>query len=88
MGKETTTDRYADTGYSVKDTPPEVNRWMFESFMSLSCERRFLMGISMLSTARELILSSLPTTLSIHERKLELFKRLYGYPFPGTLPNN
>ncbi len=85
MGKETTTDRYADTGYSVKDTPPEINRWMFERFMSLSCEQRLLMGLSMLATTRQMILDSLPPGLSPNESKLALFERLYGYAFPGTL---
>jgi hypothetical protein len=69
----------------MKDTSPEINRWMFERFMSLSGEQRLLMGLSMLSTARQMILDSLPTTLSPNERKLALFERLYGYPFPGTL---
>jgi hypothetical protein len=69
----------------MKDTSPEINRWMFERFMSLSGEQRLLMGLSMLSTARQMILDSLPTTLSPNDRKLALFERLYGYPFPGTL---
>jgi|Laugrefabdmm15dn_1035133.scaffolds.fasta_scaffold05428_3 hypothetical protein len=85
MGNEITTDRYADTGYSVKDTPPEINRLMFERFMSLSCERRMLMGLSMLGTARQMILDSLPTEFTAIERKLALFQRLYGFPFPGEL---
>lgn len=85
MGKEITTERYADTGYSVKDTPPEINRLMFERFMSLSSERRLLMGISMLHTARQMIMQSLPSNLTANERKLALFERLYGFPFPGKL---
>ena len=85
MGTETTTDRYADTGCRVKDTPPEINRWMFERFMSLSIERRMLMGISMLSTALQMIVNSLPLNLSPSERKLALFERHYGFPFPGKL---
>ncbi len=85
MGTETTTDQYPDTGYSMKDTSPEINRWMFERFMSLSGEQRLLMGLSMLQTARQMILDSLPAGLSTNERKLALFERLYGYPFPGIL---
>ena len=88
MSEEITTERYSDTGYSVKDTSPEINRMMFEGFMALSGERRMLMGLSMLSTARQMILDSLPKELTANERKLALFQRLYGYPFPGILPNN
>jgi hypothetical protein len=70
----------------VKDTSPEVNRFYHERIMALSGERRFLMGLSMLATARKLILSSLPESMSSRERKLALYERLYGHPFPGNLP--
>lgn len=53
--------------------------------MSLSSERRMLMGLSMLGTARQMILDSLPTEFTAIERKLALFQRLYGFPFPGEL---
>lgn len=88
MGQEPPTDRYPDTGFSVKDTPPEVNRFYFERIMALSGERRFLMGMSMLTTARTMILSSLSEELSHREKMLALYQRLYGHPFPGTLPAN
>jgi hypothetical protein len=88
MVPEFTSDRYADTGFSVKDTPPEINRFYYERIMALSGERRFLMGMSMLATARSLILSSLPKEMSRRERMLALYHRLYGHPFPGTLPAN
>jgi hypothetical protein len=88
MGTTPPTDRYPDTGFSVKDTPPEVNRFYHERIMALSGERRLLMGMSMLATARSLILSSLPKELSRREKMLALYERLYGHPFPGTLPAN
>ena len=86
MDRETPTDRYPDTGFSVKDTPPEVNRFYFERIMALSGERRFLMGMSMLATTRQMILSTLPKDMSHRDRMLALYERLYGHPFPGTLP--
>ena len=86
MGTETTIDQYPDTGYSMKDTSPEMNRWMFERFMSLSGEQRLQMGMSMLASARQMIADSLPPNLTQNEKKLAIFERLYGYPFPGTLP--
>ena len=87
MGTTPPTDRYPDTGFSVKDTSPEANRIYFERIMALSGERRFLMGMSMLATARQLILSSLPREMPRREKMLALYERLYGHPFPGTLPD-
>ncbi len=45
-------DRYANTGFSVKDTAPEINEMIFQRTMALTHSERFLMGMSMLSTAR------------------------------------
>ena len=83
MGETPTTDRYANTGFSIKDTSPEVNEMIYKHIMSLTGEERLVMGFSMLATARQLILSSLPKNLTEKERKLALFERLYGYPFPA-----
>jgi hypothetical protein len=82
MGRETTTHRYANTGYSMKDTSPEVNDMIYKNIMSLSIERRLMMGMSMLSTARKMILESLPADLSPAARMKALFERLYGIPCP------
>ena len=46
MGAEIETDRYPDTGYSMRDTSPEVNAMMFEKLMTLSDEEKIKMGIS------------------------------------------
>lgn len=87
MGSTTSFDRYPNTGFSVNDTPPEVNRFIHQKIMDLSGERRFLMGFSMLASARELILSSLPPDLTYSDRMLALYFRLYGHPFPGSRVN-
>ncbi len=78
MGLEIESDRYPDTGFSVRDTSPEVNRLMFERTMALTGEKRFLMGISMFDTARSMILASLPDKADERERKLLVFERTYG----------
>ena len=72
----------------MKDTPPEINEFFHQRMMALSGERRFLMGMSMLATTRQMILSSLPTTLSHQERMLALYHRLYGCPFPQSQPRH
>jgi hypothetical protein len=82
MGREITTHRYANTGYSMKDTSPEVNDMIYQHVMSLTPEGKLAMGISMLSTARKMILDSLPKELSPAERMKALFEKLYGIPCP------
>ena len=68
----------------MKDTPPEINDFIHQHVMALGGERRFLMGMSMLATTRQMILSSLPATLTRQERMLALYHRLYGQPFPHS----
>ena len=75
-------DRYADTGFSVKDTPPEINRRMFEGVMALSEGERLKMGCSMFDMARQLVLAGLPPGLSEVERRKALYERMYGEPCP------
>ncbi len=68
----------------MKDTAPEINAFFHQRMMALSGERRFLMGMSMLATTRQMILSSLPASLTHQERMLALYHRLYGHPFPHS----
>ncbi|NJR42746.1 MAG: hypothetical protein HC767_08840 [Akkermansiaceae bacterium] len=68
----------------MSDTPPELNEMIHQRIMTLGGERRLLMGFSMLATARQMILSSLPAHLTHHEKMLALYQRLYGCPFPST----
>jgi len=78
-------DRYADTGFAVKDTPPEINERLFAAMMRRTPEERLLMCLDMMATARELALSGvqreLGTTTSLEARRLA-FERLHGLPCP------
>lgn len=75
-------DRYADTGFSVRDTPPEINRRMFAGVMALSEGERLKMGCSMFDTARQFVLASLPGDLSEAARRGALYERIYGEACP------
>ena len=85
MNEPFKSDRYPDTGYSIKDTSPEVNAMMYERMMALTGEERMLMGFSMLESAKEMILASLPKDLPEADRKKMLYKRLHGEKLPDPV---
>lgn len=78
-------DRYADTGFAVKDTPPEINRRLFDAMMRKTPAERLLMSLDMMATARELVMQSVQResgTVSEPEVKRLAFERLHGMPCP------
>ena len=68
-------DRYADTGFAVKDTAPEINAMIFAAMMRKTPEERLLMGFDMMATARELAWSSLQGSATETERRKLFFRR-------------
>ena len=77
MGSRIEPDRYADTGYSVKDTGPEINAMIFQTMMRRTPEERFLMGMEMTAAARAMIWSSL-TDETEETRRASFLRRFYG----------
>jgi hypothetical protein len=75
------------TGFSVKDTAPEINEMVFKRTMALTDSQRFLMGMSMLTTAREMIWASLPRDISEPQRRRMFYQRLYGEELPDAVAN-
>ena len=78
-------DRYADTGFAVKDTPPEINRRLFDAMMRKTPAERLLMSLDMMATARELVMQSIQResgAVSEAEAKRLAFVRLHGIPCP------
>ena len=75
-------DRYADTGFSVKDTSPEVNAMLFRLMMERTPAERFMMGMDMLTTARAIVMASLPPDLDEKARRVAFYERFYGEPYP------
>jgi hypothetical protein len=75
-------DRYADTGFAVKDTAPEINAMLFEAMMRKTPEERLLKGFDMMATARELAWSSVQGLPTERERRQEFFRRYYGMECP------
>ncbi len=75
-------DRYADTGFAVKDTAPEINEMIFTAMMRKTPEERLLMGLDMMATARELAWSNLPNATTETERRRAFFRRFQGQELP------
>lgn len=80
-------NRYADTGFSVKDTSPEINAMIFRHAMSLTPGERFVMGMSLFATARALVWSGIPRDLPESERRRAFYERFYGEPGPDVVAN-
>ncbi len=88
MGSSIEPDRYPDTGFSVKDTSPEINAEIFKRTMALTNTERFLMGMSMMTTARAIVWANLPPELKGFERKKAFYERFYGESLPDDFPKN
>ena len=63
--------RYADTGFSIADTPPELNAKLFGA-------ERLIIGCQMADTARALVWSGIPQNLPEPERRSLFLERFYG----------
>lgn len=71
-------DRYADTGFAVKDTAPEINAMIFAAMMRKTPEERLLMGFDMLATARELVWNGIDKHAPEAERRRLFVQRFHG----------
>ena len=71
-------DRYADTGFSVKDTAPELNAQLFRAMMSREAGERLAMGMEMTATAKALVWASLPVEWTEAKRRAAFSERFYG----------
>lgn len=70
-------DRYADTGYSVKDTPPEINAMIFQAMMRRTPAQRMQMALEMTAAALAMVWASLPEGTE-EERRAAFLRRMYG----------
>ena len=75
-------DRYADTGFSIADTPSEVNALIFRQMMNRTPGERLCMGLDMTATAKALVWASLPGHMNEQERRVAFYERFYGQPWP------
>jgi hypothetical protein len=74
-------DRYADTGFSIEDTPADLNNLLFRKMLEKSGEERLIIGCQMTDTARELVWSGIPKHLPELNRRQLFLDRFYGKSF-------
>ncbi len=70
--------RYADTGFSIADTPPELNAFLFQQMMRKSGAEHLEIGCRMNDTARALVWSGIPQDLPEAKRRELFLERFYG----------
>jgi len=66
----------------MNDTSPKVAAMVAERHQRMTPEQRMQAASAMFDTARIIVESSLPATLSRKERRLALARRLYGNELP------
>lgn len=66
----------------MSDTSPEVERMVAERYQQMTPEERMRIAASMFETARAIVESSLPATLTGRERRLAFVQRMYGNELP------
>ena len=71
-------DRYADTGFSIRDTPSDLNALLFRKMLEKSGAERLIIGCQMTDSARALVWSGIPKDLPETERRSLFVQRFYG----------
>ena len=77
-------DRYADTGFSLADTPPELNAFLFQQMMRKSGSERLIIGCKMADSARQLVWSGISEDQPESERREKFLARFYGESLSTT----
>ena len=71
-------DRYANTGFSLKDTPADLNDHLFQQMMAKTGAERLAIGCQMADTARQLVAAGIPKETPRDQRRALFLKRFYG----------
>jgi hypothetical protein len=68
----------------MNDTTPDFTRIVAERHRAMTPEERLRIASDMFETARRIVESSLPATLTRYERRLALIRRIYGDELPAA----
>ena len=66
----------------MNDTMPTVERLVRERHAAMTGEERMRIAASLYESARTIIASSLPTGLTVEQRRYAIAKRVYGDELP------
>ena len=72
----------------MNDTSPEIEKMVRDSYMNMSAEERFLIGVQMFESARTIALSSLPVDASDEKKRRHLCERFYRDLAPVIFPGD
>ncbi len=78
-------DRYADTGFSIRDTPADLNAHLFRKMLEKSGAERLIIGCRMGDSARQLVWSGIPTDIPEPKRRQIFLDRFYGKGFEARI---
>ena len=70
----------------LHDTSPGFEKVWHERWLKKTPQERVTFAFAMFSTAREIIVSSMPKDLSEKEQKQFIYERTYGEPLPADFP--
>ena len=66
----------------MNDTSPEVSQLIMDRYRAMTPADRWLATSSLFETARAIVESSLPRTLTVEQRRLAIVRRLYQNELP------
>ena len=66
----------------MNDTSPKVKAMIRERYRQMTPDERVNIAAGMYETARAIVISSLPKTLSRREQRLAVARRFYGNELP------
>ncbi len=78
-------DRYADTGFSIADTPPDLNVHLIRQMMQKTGPERLITCCAMAVTVRQIVWSGIPQDLSDRKRRQLFIDRCYGKKFATAI---
>ena len=68
----------------MKDTSAEVSKLVADRHRSMTPTERLLAASSLFEAARTIVESSLPSGLTLEQRRLAIARRLYGNELPDA----
>jgi hypothetical protein len=66
----------------MKDTSAAITKIVIDRYRSMSPAERWLAASSLFETARKIVESSLPSGLTVEQRRLAVVRRLYRNELP------